>query len=755
MWEGPEDPGPSWPPRPGGGSADASADLAIGLVLARASGDRLATRRNRAMEGTQETFVCFVPPGSEVTPADVTGGARRLCADPQLSAVAVGRSEPGCDQVTFFGLPWRAERGRASREVLAVRGAVMVFRHAALEAIGGYAGDLGDAAAELDVGWRLWLAGGSVEDLRAPVGRRRQPGETADAAQATAPIGPRRGDLVDPGDLVDALKVAWRCFDDARAAAAIAGGMILAPRLVGAGGAASVLGVLSESIAASLDVRTAVQRTRKRADAELLHLLGRPLELPWLEPAIAAQLVDELSLDELFGRRRRVLVVTGDVVGAGMAGPAIRAWHMAECLADEHDVVLATTTGRVSGDSAGFRLEAPDAARFEQLVAWCEVVVVQGYVLLHVPALRRPDRIMVVDGYDILHLEALELSKRALGSREEHVSASLHALNDQAAHGDFFICASEKQRDYWIGHLSALGRVNVSTYGRDPTLRALVDVVPFGLPTGAPTRTGPGPRTTVAGIGPDDDVLLWAGGIYDWLDPVILVRAVDRLRSRRPRVRLVFMGMRHPNPEVPVMSAALEARQVARALGIEGIHVFFNDGWVPYDSRQNWLLDADIGVSTHLEHAETAFAFRTRLLDYLWAGLPVVATAGDAFADLIVEEGLGRVVAPGDVEGLEHALHELLSDPQAFEECRDNIARVRQSFEWPTTLQPLLRFCREPSRAADRLTAPLREGSDGALARLMRRTRTAAALYAQGGGQAVRGAVGQRLRRARATDQRP
>jgi hypothetical protein len=36
-------------------------------------------------------------------------------------------------------------------------------------------------------------------------------------------------------------------------------------------------------------------------------------------------------------------------------------------------------------------------------------------------------------------------------------------------------------------------------------------------------------------------------------------------------------------------------------------------------------------VSTHYEHVETTFAFRTRILDYLWAGLPVVATGGDAF----------------------------------------------------------------------------------------------------------------------------
>jgi glycosyltransferase involved in cell wall biosynthesis len=448
--------------------------------------------------------------------------------------------------------------------------------------------------------------------------------------------------------------------------------------------------------------------------------------------------------------RHRILVVTGDLVGPGMAGPAIRAWHIAEYLAEEHDVVLASTTACTSTEGVGFRLESPDSAGFERLVEWCEVVVLQGYVLLHVPILRRPDRIMVVDGYDLLHLEALELSKhKADGSRQEHVRASLHALTDQAVHGDFFICASEKQRDYWLGHLSAVGRVNTLTYGRDPLLRSLVDVVPFGLPSAGAQRSGAGPRTTIPGIGADDDVLLWAGGIYDWLDPVTLVRAVDRLRHRRPQVRLVFMGMRHPNPEVPVMAMALEARDLARKLGLEGVHVFFNEGWVDYDSRQNWLLDADIGVSTHFAHAETAFAFRTRLLDYLWAGLPVVATAGDAFAELIGREGLGRVVEPEDVEGLEQAIYDLLSDPAVSAACRTNVERVRRSYEWPTTLEPLLRFCRNPARAQDHLPRRARATPDGGpAARFKRQTRTAARLYAEGGSKAVMKVAGQRLREA-------
>ena len=87
------------------------------------------------------------------------------------------------------------------------------------------------------------------------------------------------------------------------------------------------------------------------------------------------------------------------------------------------------------------------------------------------------------------------------------------------------------------------------------------------------------------------------------------------------------------------MRMAVDARGLSDELGLTGTHVFFNEGWVDYDDRQNYLLEADIGVSTHLDHVETALSFRTRILDYLWASLPMVATRGDSLADLIERAG--------------------------------------------------------------------------------------------------------------------
>jgi hypothetical protein len=162
------------------------------------------------------------------------------------------------------------------------------------------------------------------------------------------------------------------------------------------------------------------------------------------------------------------------------------------------------------------------------------------------------------------------------------------------------------------------------------------------------------------------------------------------------------MGVKHPNPAVPEMEVVAAARVLAEQLGLTGKHVFFNESWVPYGDRQNYLMEADVGVSTHFQHVETTFSFRTRILDYLWAGLPIVTTEGDSFGSLVERESLGASVPERDQAALECALERYLFDDEAISAARVNVSRIRQSFTWDKALAPLVEFCRNPQHAADK-----------------------------------------------------
>jgi glycosyltransferase involved in cell wall biosynthesis len=400
--------------------------------------------------------------------------------------------------------------------------------------------------------------------------------------------------------------------------------------------------------------------------------------------------------------RRRIVVATGDVLGAQMAGPAIRAWQFAAALSAEHDVSLVTSAACTRAGDGRFDVRHVDDVR--DLLDRTDVWVVQGSVLQNFPAIAASDAAVVVDLYDPYHLENLELSReRSHRDRMAVVHNATAVLNRAMRRGDFFLTASDKQRDFWIGALASLGRVNPLTYDADETLTSLIDLVPFGVDDTPPVHRKPALRGVLPGIGPDDKVLLWGGGLYNWFDPQTLVRAVDVVRRTRDDVRLVFLGGKHPNPAVPAMRVAAETRDLAGELGLTGRWVFFNEGWVPYDERADFLLESDIGVSTHLDHVETAFSFRTRILDYLWAGLPVVATGGDVFSDVIAAKGIGATVPPGDVDALAGTLLSLLEDDALRGRCAAASKELAQAYRWGAAVQPLLAFCRDPHRAPDLL----------------------------------------------------
>ena len=188
----------------------------------------------------------------------------------------------------------------------------------------------------------------------------------------------------------------------------------------------------------------------------------------------------------------RVVVFTTDPVGPEMPGPAIRAWELARALGQDLDVVLASTVS-VSGSHPNAELRLAEGAAIRELVDQADVVFAPSALVYMAAELRETDHPVAVDVYDPYHLENLEMgggdrpeSERA--EEDRAVTRLAGVANAGLRRGDFFTCASERQRDFWLGSLSALGRVNPYNYLGDPLLEELVSVVPYGLPSEPPRR---------------------------------------------------------------------------------------------------------------------------------------------------------------------------------------------------------------------------------------------------------------------------
>jgi GT2 family glycosyltransferase/glycosyltransferase involved in cell wall biosynthesis len=461
-----------------------------------------------------------------------------------------------------------------------------------------------------------------------------------------------------------------------------------------------------DQLASLQQSRDAVQGSRVVSEARMRQLFGYTDAPSYQGESYTAgyeTLVNAFGVLDL-PESPRVLVVTGDPIGAKMAGPAIRAWHIAEALALQHSVTLVSTSGVAAGPAAFdvMHVRPGDQRTFSALEKDSDVIIFQGHAMAMFDALRATKKVVVVDIYDPMHLEQLEQS-RELGNAAwtKQVQDATDVLNEQLARGDFFLCASERQRHFYLGQLAALGRINPANYEDDPDLSGLIAVVPFGLDNERPQHKRKVLKGVVPGIEDTDKVVLWSGGLYNWFDPKTLIRAMAQLAQRHDDVRLFFQGTKHPHPGVPEMAIVAESRALAAQLGVLDRVVFFNDSWVDYADRQNYLTEADVGVSTHFSHVETTFSFRTRILDYLWAELPMVVTAGDHFAELIARESLGIVVPAEDHDALAGALEKALYDEEFAADVRLNVSRVSESYTWENTLRPLLDFVQKPRRARD------------------------------------------------------
>ncbi|MBV8539972.1 MAG: glycosyltransferase [Pseudonocardiales bacterium] len=679
--------------------------------------------------------------------------------------------------LTWYGMGYKPHVGKpddgahdTARDVLFGTGAALLVRREAFERLGGFDERFFMFCEDVDLGWRLNLRGYRVRYEPRSIAYHRHHASLRGADPARETYLLERNALatlyknvseetlatVLPAALALAVRRATARGEcdptelemTRRSPDAETPGPMAVPRVTMAG--IYAIDRFVEMLPTLTASRRAEQTARVRTDADLLPLMRNALERTSPEiPYLLAHetIVEALGVARVYGARRRVLIITADAVSQRMAGPAIRAWNMAEVLSGEHDVRLVSLNQLCSPTPAEFEVRHATSRSIGPELDWAQLVVLQGHVLEQIPSLKTSQHIVIVDIYDPMHLEQLEQA-RDLGdeARAEVVEAVTAVLTTQLRRGDFFLCASERQRHFWLGHLAAIGRLSPAVYDADPTTRSLLAVAPFGLSGKPPQRTGPGLRETL-GLRLRDKVVLWAGGVYSWFDPLTLLHAVHAVRAEHPELRLVFLGMRHPNPDVPEMGMAGQARRLAESLGLTGEQVFFNETWVPYTDRQNWLLDADAGVTTHFEHVETTFAFRTRVLDYLWAGLPIVTTSGDAFAELVGTEELGVVVPAGDPAALAAALARVLYDDAFAAGCRDRVAAVAQRFTWDAALAPLVEFCRHPRLAPDRsrgapLTAPgRRAGVTGALRRDAALARSY--LTAGGPGEVARRAAGR------------
>lgn len=250
--------------------------------------------------------------------------------------------------------------------------------------------------------------------------------------------------------------------------------------------------------------------------------------------------------------------------------------------------------------------------------------------------------------------------------------------------GDIYLCANPNQKRYYQGVLSALGRINPATYEDDSIL-----VVPYGIYRDKPVVKSQ-PITQILGKQkePDYKKILWFGGIYPWFDLRTLVDATKKINKTVP-AKLVIVGAKNPfNAHPDFVKRYDQFMEYVNSNQENKENIIFQD-WVEFNSRADWYLDSDLVILINKTGNENELAWRTRLVDYVWADLPILTNGGDPLGEELIAAGAASRLDDLSSDGLAKSMTELLARPKELDRLKKNLAIIRPKYYWDTVTASL------------------------------------------------------------------
>ncbi len=326
----------------------------------------------------------------------------------------------------------------------------------------------------------------------------------------------------------------------------------------------------------------------------------------------------------------------------------------------------------------------------------CVVAVNFGHCL-YATKLRTPNPIwMDIYGDQLTIMQAASYRSRS----DRGIETTIAFMSQILQSGDLFSVCSEPQRHLLVGQLAMTGRLNSRTFGFE-----FVEVVPPGAsPSDFRDTTGRIERSMMSGdgVGQDDFVVLWCGGYNAWTDVDSLYKGLQSAMATDPRIRFVSVGAstyQGPDNVYERFKGLVEGSELSSR--------FHMLGWQPWSRIDAYYRESDVGINIDAYHYETVYGTRTRLLEMMGAGLPVVTSLGSELSYHLMDREAALTFEIGDWQRLsEH----LLTLAGVVENARKY---VQGELSFHATTAPVRAWVQKPIPAPDK-------GSQGSTVSLKR-----------------------------------
>jgi len=392
---------------------------------------------------------------------------------------------------------------------------------------------------------------------------------------------------------------------------------------------------------------------------------------------------------------RTVWLLNSQAFGERLLGPGVRLCEMARAARDNgHDVRVVVESPRSNPLPEGIPLRDWGDFSLDEIRPG-DAVVANAY--LGFPRLWRLLRSEIPFHLDLYCLTATEMMPmwNALGSP----GAAARGLRKRRLR---YVMTASRAETTWVscreqalvlaGMFLAEGRwerARLSDAGVASSLQVPMGVRSDAFPTGS---ANPYPQALH-----DRPVFLWGGNLWSWMDLPTLADAFGILSRRGDPAVLFLLARGNRSGRADEDAAVREFTERCARAGTLGTSVVFNDREVGPDGLAPWLEHAHSGVMANLPSLESQASWRTRYLDLLWAGKPLVVSGDDPLADRMSACGAAAKSASGDAEALADAIAAMGRDGAQARRMGAMSKRLGEELSWSRTLAPFLDALEDPA----------------------------------------------------------
>jgi glycosyltransferase involved in cell wall biosynthesis len=372
------------------------------------------------------------------------------------------------------------------------------------------------------------------------------------------------------------------------------------------------------------------------------------------------------------------------IMGAKVEGGGLRNWGLATAISKQIPECNVTFSFKFSlGDTIpeGFHngiklLHWKDESIYE-FIQKCDIIILSycmGSDTERILSLTSKNQLIILDCYVPIHIEVSSREAKDLSLEAEGFKRDMKYWNQSLLSGDLFLCASNSQMEYYKGILSCLGKLNPMTYKNHG-----IRILPYGINSDLPVTVS---TPYSAHIQNNTKVfkLLWFGGVYPWFDTNILLEAISKVQLKH-KIHLAMVGAKNPFVNNTIfLEKNTELDQSIKRMKLTDV-VSLHE-WIPYERRADWYCDCEAIITLNKEGMENSLSWRTRLVDYVWSGMPVLTNGGDPLGEqLISAKSAGRVSIKTSDE-LAEDISYYISNPNVLLDMKKGIQSFKSKLLW-------------------------------------------------------------------------